>query len=79
MFALEVSPQLHQALHKDAQNPGHNCLVTKLQQGLLDSGYVATFAPAPPQTASYNLNHFESQFLPSYDYRLAPSRAPPSV
>ena len=79
MFALEVSPRLHQTLHKDAQSPGHNCLVTKLQQGLVESGYVAAFALPPPQTASYAVNRPDSQYFPSYDYRLAPSRGPPSV
>src|ERR1035441_6186365 len=77
LSALEVSPDLHRLLHEDAQSPGHTCLVTQIQHHLLATGFVAaatpplTTFPYPPFTCSH------SQFLPSYDYRLTPSRPPP--
>ena len=77
LLALEVSPDLHRLLHEDAQSPNHTCLVTQFQHNLLLSGFVAAVMPALPvvSSAPRTSGHFE--FLPSYDYRLAPSRAPP--
>ncbi len=79
MCALEVSPDLHRLLHKDAQAPGHNCLVTQFQQHLLLSGFVANVAPARPDVPSSPLNVGDFQLHTSFDYRLTPSRAPPTV
>jgi hypothetical protein len=79
LWALEISPDVHRLLHKDAQNPGHNCLVTQLQRSLVDSGFVAAFAPVPPEVPSSRLSCADFHFYPSYDYRLTLSRGPPSV
>ncbi len=79
MWALEVSPDLHRLLHKDAQSPGHACLVTQFQHHLLLSGFVAAALPPLPVVSSAPLASRDFQFLPAYDYRLTPSRAPPAV
>ena len=79
MWALEISPALHQLLHKDAQSPGHNCLVTQLQRSLVESAFATALAPAPPPACSCRLSCADFQFYPSYDYRLTPSRGPPAV
>jgi hypothetical protein len=75
--AIEVSPELHSFLHKDAQSPAHTCLVTQLQKHSIDSGFVPAVTPAP--SAGWNLLAIpgEVQLFASFDYRLSPSRAPP--
>ena len=79
MWALEVSPDFHRLLHEDAQNPGHTCLVTQFQHHLLLSGFVAAATPPLPVVSYAPLICGDFQFLPSYDYRLTPSRAPPAA
>jgi hypothetical protein len=79
LWALEVSPVLHRLLHEDAQSPGHTCLVTQFQHHLLLSGFVAAATPPLPVVSSAPLGGGDFQFLPAYDYRLTPSRAPPAV
>jgi hypothetical protein len=79
MCALEVSPELHRLLHKDAQAPGHNCLVTQFQNHSLLSGFVAAVAPPLPDVSRVLLSCGDFRFCPAHDYRLPPSRAPPAV
>jgi hypothetical protein len=78
MCALEVSPELHRLLHKDAQSPVHNCLVTQFQHHSLLSGFVAAAAPALPDVSGVLVSSGDFQFRPSYDHRLPPARAPPA-
>ena len=75
--AIEVSPELHSFLHKDAQSPAHACLVTQLQKHSIDSGFVPVVTPA--RSAEWNslVTRAEVQLFASFDYRLSPSRAPP--
>ena len=77
--ALEVSPDLHALLHKDAQSPDHHCLVTQLQHHALLSGFVAAVAPVPPERSDAPARCADAQFRLSCDYRLTPSRAPPAL
>jgi len=79
MSALGVSPGLHHLLHKDALDPGHNCLVTQFQNHSVLSGFVSALAPAMPEVSRVLVSRGSFQFHPSYDYRLSPSRAPPAV
>ncbi len=76
-LALTASPQLHSLLHRDAQNLDHNCLVTQIQRGSLLAGLVAIIALLAPLTVVGVTWRANTQILPSFDYRLAPSRAPP--
>ena len=78
-FTLAVCPQFHKLLHHDAQSAAHSCLVTQIQQHLLTTGFMAVAVPAPPETSVGSICFAEFQYLPSCDYRLSPSRAPPSV
>lgn len=77
--ALEVSPELHQFLHKDAQSPTHTCLVTQLQKHSILSGLGSTIAIAAPAAWIPLVTQCQSPLFTSFDYRLSPSRAPPSV
>jgi hypothetical protein len=79
MCALEVSPNLHNLLHKDAQSPAHNCLVTQFQHHLLLPELVAAVAPVPFELSGPARSCGDCRFSPAYDYRLSPSRAPPAL
>ena len=78
-LAAAACPQLHRLLHHDAQSATHSCLVTQVQQHLLATGFAAIVAPAPPVAGLGPIRFAEFLFLPTCDYRLSPSRAPPSV
>jgi hypothetical protein len=78
-FALTVSPELHRLLHKDAQAPEHNCLITQIQQQPLLAGFSSAAAPAVAPVVAAAVCTPEVQFLPARDYRVSPSRAPPAL
>jgi hypothetical protein len=77
-FALAASPQLHQLLHRDAQDLNHHCLITQIKQHSLLSGAPTALTPAPPPVGLGSIVCPDSQFLPTFDYRLFFSRGPPS-
>src|SRR2546430_11439937 len=76
--ALATSPQLHHRLHKDSQSPTHECLVTFFSKGYLFGAAEGNFVlPLIPLFFGLlliaELSHFSI-----LEYRLSPSRAPPS-
>jgi len=77
VYALTVSPQLHHLLHEDAQCSAHTCLITQLQKQPALGGCVTVAAPAPVLTEIDSVRASDTQFVPAFDYRLSPSRAPP--
>lgn len=76
---LSVSPQLHHWLHKDSQSTAHQCLITQLgkESWLTGSACVLTAAPTPVYLGLLRVLEFPD--FPTADYRLSPSRAPPSI
>jgi len=78
-FALTASPQLHTWLHPDAQNPGHRCVATQIQEHGVIGGFTPAVVPLPVPTILELVYCPDSQFLPRFDYRLSLSRAPPLV
>ena len=79
LWAIQAFPEFHRLLHEDAQSPGHTCLVTQFQHHLLLSGFVAAVTAPLPQVSSTAPGCGDSHLVPSFDYRLAPSRGPPAV
>jgi hypothetical protein len=78
VFALTLSEALHRALHNEACEPGHQCAVTMLQSGQVETpvvtiepvvAYVTVFLAAPSQV----------DFVPSVDFSLPPSCGPPAL
>jgi hypothetical protein len=76
LLALAASPALHHAFHPDSNAPDHDCPVTLFAKGQLSEAItpvvalMAVFvicAVLPPSV--------RQPFL--FDYRFAPSRAPP--
>ncbi len=77
-FALASSHHLHGLLHEDAQNAAHNCFVTQVQQQTVLAGSALVVVPALPLTFIGLLPSAISLVSADYNYRLSPSRAPPT-
>ena len=78
-FALAVSPELHRLLHRDSHNIKHECFVTQLSKSSAISSPVAFTALTPP-LIELSLSYLsEAGCFSVSDYRLCPSRAPPSI
>jgi hypothetical protein len=77
MALASVSPELHQLLHSDSHNTGHECIVTLLGQSLVLSENCPLLLVTPVRLADRVSAHRESLRLPAADHPLAPSRAPP--
>jgi len=75
---LAASPDLHRLLHLDAQDPNHHCLVSQLQEHSPLAASSVMMTPVPAVSLQATVCVYD--FVPfSFDYRLSPSRAPPSV
>jgi hypothetical protein len=77
LLALAASPALHQALHPDCDKADHECLVTAFVKGHLGE---AVMAPIVIFFAAFVMYAVRSAGLPPrlfFEYRFAPSRAPP--
>ena len=79
LFALAAVPELHHLLHPDAQKATHNCLVTQIQHQQVLGECVPVVVPAAPTAVLGSASAGDCQFVPTTDYRLSPSRAPPSI
>ena len=77
LWALEVSPDLHHFLHKDAQDPNHECLITQLQHHSVIAGFVPVAVPTVPADGKALVSPCKFHPFVSLDYRLSPGRAPP--
>ena len=76
---LASSPSLHRSLHSDANNPGHNCLITQFTEGHLD-WVAAPVVQAEPDFYFGGAELLSSTVaIPATDYLFSSSRAPPSV
>lgn len=78
MFAVAVFPPLHRWLHGDAQGPGHQCVVTQVQQHLLPGASGPVAVPAAPGRVVPQPHGAETEMPGQADYRVSLSRAPPS-
>jgi hypothetical protein len=75
---IGASPQLHRALHQDANSPEHSCVIEHISQGLFlfSPDSVVTIVRSepilsPPATPAL--------FVSSRDFGMAPNRGPPSL
>ena len=76
--ALAVSPHLHHLLHQDSKSANHNCLAAQLNKAPLVAGYANVSIVAPTSVFPGSAGFVEFRYFPASDYRLSPSRAPPS-
>jgi hypothetical protein len=76
--AMAACPALHEMIHHDAGNADHDCAVTLLALGKLDSAICEIIIP-PPTVSVETTRHFTiSVFSPAIE-NLPPGRAPPVV
>jgi hypothetical protein len=75
---LALSPALHKDIHPDADSPSHHCVVTLLSHSQLTSAGAVCELPALVATLVFCLPPLQTAAFASFDYRLSPSRAPPS-
>jgi hypothetical protein len=77
LLALAASPALHHVLHHDSDKPDHDCLVTIFAKGQLSA---AVMTPVVAFFAAFLIYALLLPGLPPrslFEYRFAPSRAPP--
>src|ERR1017187_4227600 len=76
--AFSVSPSLHQLLHHNDAGSGQICLACSLAHGQVSTAEVAVVALALIFSLICGALLPHTPALLSFDYRLSPSRAPPS-
>ncbi len=77
--AISVNHALHSALHGDAQVSHSLCLICAFAKGHMSVAEPAASAAVLVLTISLVLRLTGAPFAPLFDYRLAPSRAPPTI
>lgn len=76
--AMAVCPALHELLHKDAANAGHECAVTIFTHGKVDTAnvdvpvFVTTVVPGAMPPIEFSVFNTSVEYLP-------PGRAPPAI
>ena len=76
--ALSAFPSLHQSVHRATATADGNCVICLFAHGQANAADVAVL-PAGSSTTSFALVLVPRvTALPSVEYRLLPSRAPPS-
>jgi hypothetical protein len=77
LLALAACPTLHHALHSESNNPDHDCLVTLFAKSQLGRAEMTPFVPlvALLVICAALLPGLSPRLL--FEYRFAPSRAPP--
>lgn len=78
VFALTLSETLHRALHDEACEPSHQCAVTMLQSGQVETP-VVTITPVITTVVTFVSLPVENKFVPSVDLALPPSCGPPAL
>jgi hypothetical protein len=77
--ALVSSPELHRLLHVDSQSPNHHCFISQLGKSSVLPGLPSLASPTPALTWIGLVRLSDLQYFSIFDYRLSPSRAPPSA
>lgn len=72
-----ASGPLHQAIHSDAGTPGHQCVITLLAHGQINSPNFSQALVTFVAVLFALLPTLHSVFISSFAYRLSHSRAPP--
>ena len=75
---LGANASLHQLIHSDSTPDGLNCVVCLLAQGQVDSVAVIPFVFAFAFGLLFLVHLAPTENLLQFDFRLSPSRAPPS-
>lgn len=76
LAAMAACPKLHELIHHDADEPGHQCAVTMFIHGQVDSVVVAVAAIIPVGPVELPIVHPLPVFSAPLDI-LPPGRGPP--
>lgn len=74
--AMAVVPALHELIHKDADEAGHQCAVTLFAHGQVDSPVVEVAAIVPAAPVEF-LPHTSDSVFNALVETLPPGRGPP--
>jgi hypothetical protein len=74
---LSASPSLHRYFHHNSAVGDHLCLVCAFANGQVNTAEVASAAALIFLSFVCGICAVQTTPLPSFDYRLSPSRAPP--
>ena len=79
LVLISVAPQLHELLHHGSQNGRHECVVTQVSKGglILTNTPRALMVALPIVPKAQPVS--EPVYVPASGYKLAPSRAPPTI
>ena len=75
--AMSACPDLHELIHQDADEPGHECAVTMFAQGQVDSSVVEVAAIMPVAIVEFLPLTSVSVFKALVE-SLPPGRGPPA-
>jgi len=76
--AMAACPALHEMIHKDADCPEHQCAVTTLAHGKIESAVCEIIIPPPTVLVEITRHFTISVFRPAIE-NLPPGRAPPAL
>jgi hypothetical protein len=76
--SMVALPGLHRLVHYDAGDPAHQCAVTMLAHGQVDSSTTDVCVAGPPPILTPGAQLPETHFVFT-DIQLQPSRGPPQV
>ena len=74
--AMAACPALHEPIHHDADEPGHECAVTLFAHGKVDSASIEISVATPPAPIEPEPQVIFSGFAPAIQ-NLPAGRAPP--
>jgi hypothetical protein len=74
---VTASEPLHKLIHADADSADHHCAVTSFLQGQVNTAETVSSLVAFVAAILFLLPPLQSAVFSSFDYRFAPSRAPP--
>ncbi len=74
---IGASAALHEAIHPDANTPGHSCAITLFTKGQVSAATVEPLILGAFFCAGVLVLLPETFFLPQANYRFSSSRAPP--
>lgn len=77
LLLFTSSEPLHKLVHPDADSPDHHCAVTLFLQGQVNAAETVSLLVAFVAALFFLLPPLQSAVFSSFDYRFAPSRAPP--
>ncbi len=81
-LALELFasvPGLHKLIHSDADSTGHHCAITLFSHGSVSTAETSVALVIFVAALLFSLPVLQSAIFSRFDYRLAPSRAPPAA